>query len=409
MNASQRFLVTFSVVLLCLLPGGCVDVDSPGEPDPDPAQSGSTGPSGDQDTSGTTDSSAPPQDADDQPAGDDSGDGDNDSGAGNEEDSSEDDGGSQGPQSLGELCFPEIFDPNTPGPDYEQFAPTPASHCLGTDHQDISGVERVVFVGDSVTVGSPPTLSAEFYRSRLTEALAAEFSLSVPGLPWPSYDPLNGVALDPFLGSGDFVSCAEWGARADDLMRDDDQLLDCLPESERGKRTLVIMTMGGNDIAALTRDGSAGASTAELWLRVEQWVADIEEAVQWIKAPGRFPNGVFVIFANNYEFTDATGDVASCPAAGLGGFEGDSWEDPSAQEDMVVWAMEQYMRIAVETGSDMIWMLEHFCGHGYRRDDPDGRCYRGPDTELWFDLTCVHPNPVGHQVIADMFMAVVQE
>jgi len=408
MNSSQHLLVILPSLLLCMLLGGCSDGGSPGGPEAGSGQPDSAAPADDEVATGATSNSDSPHDDDEPQTGGDSADGKDDSNQ-DEDDSNQDEGSSPGPQSLAELCFPEIFDANTPGPDYEQFAPIPGSHCLGTDHQDISGVERVVFVGDSVTVGSPPTLSAEFYRSRLTEALATEFNLGVPGLPWPAYDPLNGVALGPFLGSGDFASCAEWGARADDLMRDDDQLLNCLPEPERSKRTLVIMTMGGNDIAALTRDGSAGASTAELWLRVEQWVADIEEAVQWIKAPGRFPNGVFVIFANNYEFTDATGDVASCPAAGLGGFEGDSWEDPTAQEDMIVWAMEQYMRIAVETGSDMIWMLEHFCGHGYRRDDPNARCYRGPDTELWFDLTCVHPNPVGHQVIADMFMAVVQE
>ena len=112
----------------------------------------------------------------------------------------------------------------------------------------------------------------------------------------------------------------------------------------------MIITVGGNDIASLTQAGSAGTATSEQWLRVQQWVTDVEEAVQWIKAPGRFPSGVFVIFANNYEFTDATGDVASCPAAGLSGFEGDAWEDPTAQEDMIVWAMEEYMRIATTTG-----------------------------------------------------------
>jgi hypothetical protein len=57
----------------------------------------------------------------------------------------------------------------------------------------------------------------------------------------------------------------------------------------------------------------------------------------------------------------------------------------------------------------MVFMLEHFCGHGFRRDDPAGRCYRGPDADLWFDLTCIHPNPTGHQMLSDMFMAVVEE
>ena len=27
----------------------------------------------------------------------------------------------------------------------------------------------------------------------------------------------------------------------------------------------------------------------------------------------------------------------------------------------------------------------------------------------WFDLSCIHPNPNGHSVIADMFMYIVLE
>ena len=46
---------------------------------------------------------------------------------------------------------------------------------------------------------------------------------------------------------------------------------------------------------------------------------------------------------------------------------------------------------------------------GFHYDDPTSRCYRGEDAELWFDLTCTHPNPKGHRVISDMIMSVVRE
>ena len=67
------------------------------------------------------------------------------------------------------------------------------------------------------------------------------------------------------------------------------------------------------------------------------------------------------------------------------------------------------MRIAVETGTDMVFMLEHFCGHGWEHDNPESQCYMGPDTPRWIDITCIHPTPEGHQAIADMFWSVVQE
>ncbi|MEZ4463912.1 MAG: hypothetical protein R3F43_05165 [bacterium] len=45
-------------------------------------------------------------------------------------------------------------------------------------------------------------------------------------------------------------SCAKLGARNDDFLRDGGQIPDCFPEGGSPKRTLVIFTMGGNDIAA---------------------------------------------------------------------------------------------------------------------------------------------------------------
>ena len=65
--------------------------------------------------------------------------------------------------------------------------------------------------------------------------------------------------------------------------------------------------------------------------------------------------------------------------------------------------------IPSETLRDMVFMLEHFCGHGFNADDPRAPCYRGPNSELWFDLTCTHPNAAGHAEIAKLFEATVTE
>ncbi len=304
-------------------------------------------------------------------------------------------------------CFESAFaSPPDLGPDYDVFSPTVGSHCLGTDHQEITDVERVVFLGDSITVGTPPALAGDFYRSRLADALAARFGLEAPSLLWKSHN-LDGTAL--VQESGDFASCAKWGARTDDLMRDNSQIEDCFPVSERGKRTLVIMTIGGNDISSITKAGLDGEPVDAIWEETRELVQLLRDAMAWFyEDPTRFPNGVYVVFANMYEFTDGTGDTESCTGASLAGYGGE-WEDPDALAEMVIWANEQYMSIAVETGADMIFMLEGFCGHGFHSDDPSAPCYRGPGTERWFDDTCIHPNTRGHQAIADMFMAVVDE
>ena len=108
-----------------------------------------------------------------------------------------------------------------------------------------------------------------------------------------------------------------------------------------------------------------------------------------------------------YEYTDATGDTTSCPFASAAGLD-EPVTDP-ALEEMVLWAMREYLSIATENQADMLFLLEHFCGHGFHHDNPESRCYLGPEAELWFDNTCIHPNPRGHEEIAKMFMHVIQE
>lgn len=317
-----------------------------------------------------------------------------------------------GPLTIGERCFADRapsggqFD----GPNYDQFSPRVGSHCLGTNHQHIYGIEEVVFLGDSVTVGTPPTLSADFYRSRLADSLADKFNLAKPEYLWQLYDPTAGTAVQ--MESGNFRSCAKWGARTDDLLKGGEQIQKCFPDGGSDKRTLIVMTMGGNDISAITSaGGTEGRPLSEVQMMTEQAVADMREGIEWLTDPARFPNGSFVVFANPFEFTDGTGDTSACLAANLADLQ--AWDNPDDLADLVIWLNEQFMSIAVDTGTDMIFMLEQFCGHGWVATGPNAdanaRCYLGPGTDRWFDDTCIHPNPVGHGVIADMFMAVVNE
>ena len=308
-------------------------------------------------------------------------------------------------------CFAKQFvNASTLGPDYDQFNPVIGSHCNGTNHQNIQGIQRVVFLGDSVTVGTPPTNinPGAVYRAILSKALASKFGLKAPGFGWGGADPFSGTAFPK--ESGDFISCSKWGARTDDLMKDGSQVVDCIPQDKRNLKHLVIITMGGNDIAAITKDGggqSPSKTIPELWQMTQDFVKYMRETVEWLKNPANVPGGVDVVFANMYEFTDGTGVTNSCVAASLGGIE--PWKDLKPLSDMVIWANEQYMKIAVDTQTDMVFSLEAFCGHGYKRDDPTGPCYRGPNQPLWFDITCIHPSNAGHVALASLFNTTVVE
>lgn len=295
-----------------------------------------------------------------------------------------------------------------PSVDYDQFGPVVGSHCRGTNHQDIVGVEQVVYVGDSITVGTPPTLTPQWWRNQTADALAQRFGLEAPSRGWRNVDLIDGVAAQTF--SGDFASCAKWGARTDDLLLDPHRQLEtCLPEELRSERTLVLMSIGGNDIYSLLEDARAGVDEATMRATYGQAVQDLRDAVEWLVEPGRFPNGVYVIFANTYDFTDPHGveDMARCEGAQLIRMD-DPLRDPRVQ-DIFADAQEEYVRLAVETGTDVVFLGETFCGHGYAWDDPGGRCYRGRDAALWLDFTCEHPNTRGHDALTESFLAVVDE
>lgn len=288
--------------------------------------------------------------------------------------------------TVREKCFSDIGDPSLGMPEYDAYLPTIGRHCSGTDHQNITSIEKVVFLGDSVTAGTPPTPSDEYYRSLLVELLTEQF------------------------GELEVADCSAWGARTDDLLLEPHQQIHtCFPEVE-DKRTLVIMTVGGNDMMAAVEDLLEGASGADILAAVDAYADLMDEAIRWFRdnESTLFPSGVSVIFGNVYEYTDATGDITSCELADDFGY-GDVGDSAAGLREGYLRINERFMQTATETRTDVIFMLEHFCGHGFYAGDPDNECYRGPDAETWFDLTCIHPNPTGHQKIAEMFFDVVME
>jgi lysophospholipase L1-like esterase len=307
------------------------------------------------------------------------------------------------PTDVYGTCFSSFMDPAYPLPDYDISGATIGSHCSGTDHQDIEDIERVVFIGDSVTLGTPPTGAADWYRNRLADVLSSRFGLLAPGWAWQNVDILAGDPLERF--DGDFGVCAWWGARTDDLLLSD-QLPDCLPEESRDLRTLVIITAGGNDVFKQVQSKMEGATDAEIEAATVEWVALMEEGLAWIKEPGRFPSGVHVIFANVYEYTDGGGNLGACPGASLFGF---GTVDTGTIDELTRWAMGEYLRMATERGADMLFLREAFCGHGFNAQAGAGYCDRGANNAIWFDDTCIHPNAAGHGAIVDMVMSVIDE
>jgi len=280
-------------------------------------------------------------------------------------------------QSLAANCWSDINSAAAGFPDYEALGMVPGS-CSGSSHQSIGTVERLVFLGDSVTAGTPPTLEDDVYRAVLTRAMQERFG--------------EGLIVD---------NCSKFGARTDDFLPS--QIPECFPDVE-DRHTLVVATNGGNDLFAAAEVVLEGGSEEDGLAVLERAVEHHRAAAMWFKDnPELFPGGVAVVLANVYEFTDTTGHLSGCDLADGLGFGG--------QVDAVVEATQYlngaYAEVAVATGTDMLFMNENFCGHGFGRLEADGACYRGADAELWFDPTCIHPSTEGHAAISAMFAEVV--
>jgi lysophospholipase L1-like esterase len=285
---------------------------------------------------------------------------------------------------LAERCFDGFGDAGIgPVPEYDALGPVVPRHCSGTDHQDIDDLDRVVFFGDSITAGTPPTPESGYYRNLLVAALEEDL-----GHPLEAQD------------------CSRWGARVDDLVRDDTQVVDCLGDGVDERATLAVFTAGGNDMFAFAQDFAEGATLDQVNVDVDETIALFEAAMaEIVAARSRFPNGLYVVFGNLYEYTDGTADLSVCPNASLLGFDA---AIPELREAYVR-INEAWVRTAVETQTDVVFMLEQFCGHGFLAGDPDNECYRGEEAAIWFDPTCIHPNEEGHRQLAEMFRAVVRE
>jgi len=289
--------------------------------------------------------------------------------------------------SIKENCFPKVKENVESFPSYDRFSPTIGRHCAGTDHQDISGVEKVVFLGDSITAGTWPTPEESYYRNQLKSRLQDRF------------------------GPIDVSDCSEYGARTDDFLEHSNrQITECFNQLLNGdasedKRTLVLWTMGGNDLLSLGEQARNGAERAELLESLDQIIEYQREALAFFRDQEAtlFPAGIDVVFTNNYEYTDGTGDFGSCPTAAMLGLD----------FDVSSWALgyltinEAYMEMAVDTQTDMVFMMEHFCGNGFRSDDPSGGCYKGPNTPQYFDPTCIHPTEAGHTRLTELFEQVI--
>ena len=275
---------------------------------------------------------------------------------------------------------PDLAPDPTPDPTGETVEDTPEDAVeeelpaivddLGTNNQDITGVERVIFLGDSITAALyiPPPWS-----TRIQGDLRAL---------WP------GVEIHNY---------AVGGAKTDDVYNDQIGNID----TDSTKKTLIMMTIGGNDALQVMGEDSE-TSLAHMQEKFDNYLVP---TIEFLTDAGNFPGGSFVILANVYDPTDGVGDFTHC---GLGVFA----EDWPEVDELAATLNSWYLDLCMEKGIDMLDTYMLFAGHGFNNDDPENEFYCNrcePDCPCprWYDLTCIHPNADGHTSLAGFFYEMI--
>jgi lysophospholipase L1-like esterase len=245
--------------------------------------------------------------------------------------------------------------------------------------------QRLIFLGDSITKGDGASPKSQRYAALLESNV---------GSSWPDHGEQDLETLFPTIN--EVIDVSKGGAMTRSLVNSQlPDLYNQLGSSASGE-TIVVMTIGGNDmqaaIPAILFYGDSKADEA-----IEDMTANFHTIIDFFDDASRFPDGTFVYIANVYEPTDDEGYWSSC----FGGL------DISSTMDNLADANQAIRDFAEERSIAMIDMQGHFRGHGYYHDDSSKDAYHEEDPSLWFANDCIHPNNRGHHEIRRLFYAAI--
>jgi len=171
-----------------------------------------------------------------------------------------------------------------------------------------------------------------------------------------------------------FSNLAVDGASSSDVLHGQ---LPKLPAKVSG-RTLVTLTVGGNDIL------SGGDSSADIIFRLQTILSTLQ---------ARYPD-CLILVGTVYDPTDGVGDL----------FESGVKLE---RELKILDELNQWIRNAEKPGSIFILdIYRHFLGHGSHCKDPENPFYQKADPSLWYVLN-IEPNARGaHEIRRLMWQAI---
>lgn len=271
--------------------------------------------------------------------------------------------------ALGTLaCTPGADPSDDPG-----IPPDPDVQSWSPPSFPPAAVDRIVFLGDSITAGYGIDNRANRYTSLLEQNNDTRWAEFI------------GDDLTARYGPVEVVDVSRSGAQTPDLT--ERQIPDLEAQGPFPGPTAVFITIGGNDLVnGLTAPGGPSSVPP----RVE---ANIRAAVDELKA--LFPDGASILITNIYEPTDGEGQTNEC----FFGLRVDAAEP--ALDD----ANGRTLALAQEQGFAWVDLRAHFKGHGFNHGRETIDAYDAADPTLWLQDDCIHPTARGHHEIRRLFLA----
>ncbi len=279
-------------------------------------------------------------------------------------------------------------DPKDPGKSGEDDSAAEASsadpdvHTYIPDGYAARDPKRVIFLGDSITERYGASDDSQAYTALMVEN---------DDQTWPDREGDDLATLFPDLT--EVVDVSRGGATTDTVLSSQLGKLDTNMTLPAEGESLVVMTIGGNDIMGLMTSGSSDYTEP-----LQDIQDNLREIVSTFQDPELFPDGAWIYVTNVYDPSDGTGQADEC----FYGLDLGHLMEPMQQTN------DGYLALGQELGFSIVDMHGHFLGHAYNGDDPTNEHYTGDDYELWFYQDCIHPNDAGHNQIRRLFMSAIR-
>lgn len=276
------------------------------------------------------------------------------------------------------------------------YSTTTASTTIPTDEdvnsyipKDYAPVNptRIIYMGDSITAGYGQKSGLPY------SDLLVENDSNM----WPDYNEIDLASSFPSIT--EVLDVAVGGAVTNDISSSqlddvDDQLDDVV-----SGQTIVVMTIGGNDMSgAMLNILATGQTAADSTMANME--GNLQTMVDFYHDTARFPDGVKIYFTNVYDPTDDLGYADECAIFfGL---------DLSAIWIYFHQANDGFRAFAESNSIALVDMAGHFYGHGMNNEDETMPNYDSHDNTRWFNSDCLHPNDIGHHEIRRLFHAAIE-